>query len=180
MKFTPLPLAGAWLIEMERIRDHRGFNARAWCAEEMAAHGLTTRIAQVNVIRNGPRGTIRGMHYQRPPFAETKLFRVTRGAIFDVIVDLRAGSPTRLQWISVELNAEDGRLLYVPEGFGQGFQTLADDTELTYQVSAPYSPAHGSGFRPDDPAFGIDWPLPVAAISDKDAGWPDFKAEVMA
>lgn len=180
MQFRPLPLAGAWLIELEPIRDARGFNARAFCAREFEQHGLCTRFVQSNVIANGPRGTLRGMHWQAPPVAEAKLFRITRGAIFDVIVDLRPESPTYAQWTSLELHAGDYTLLYVPERFGQGFQTLEDDTELTYQVSAFYTPEAGRGFRPDDPAFGIAWPLPVSVISDKDRSWPDFVPEPAA
>ena len=179
MIFTPLPLQGAYLIEMEKIRDQRGYNARAWCQGEMAEHGLATMIAQINVIQNDARGTVRGFHFQHPPMAEAKLFRVTRGSIFDVIIDLRRESPTFLQSTSVELSAGSGRLLYVPERFGQGFQTLEDDTELTYQVTAPYSTGHGDGFRWDDPLFKIDWPLPCRVISDKDASWPDFNPEVL-
>lgn len=179
MIFTPLPLDGAYLIEMERICDLRGHNARAWCAQEMAEHGLATTVAQINVIRNATMGTLRGFHFQHPPLAEAKLFRVTRGAIHDVIVDLRRESPTFLQWCSVELSAGSGRMLYVPERFGQGFLTLEDDTELTYQVTAPYSPGHGDGFRWNDPLFGIDWPLAPRVISDKDASWPDLDPEVL-
>lgn len=177
MRFLPLPLAGAYVIELEPVRDHRGFNARAFCAREFEAQGLCPRFVQTNIIANGPRGTLRGMHWQAPPAAEVKLFRVTRGAIYDVVVDLRPGSPTYAEWTSVELHARDYRMLYVPEGFGQGFQTLEDETELTYQVSAFYTPEAGRGFRPDDPAFGIRWPLPVSAISDKDRSWPDFRLE---
>lgn len=175
MRFTPLPLEGAYHIALEPVADKRGFNARAWCEREFAEAGLPTRIAQINIIANRLRGTLRGMHYQAPPMTESKLFRVTRGAIYDVIVDLRPGSPTQGRWTSVELRADRYELLFVPEGFGQGFQTLEDDTELTYQVSAFYSPEHGRGFRHDDPAFGIDWPLPVSEISEKDRTWPDHR-----
>jgi dTDP-4-dehydrorhamnose 3,5-epimerase len=177
MKFAPLPLEGAFLIELEQIADHRGFNARAWCAHEFAEHGLSTRISQTNVISNRIRGTLRGFHYQVAPMAETKLFRVTRGGIYDVMVDLRPDSPTYRRWESVELWAGDYRMLYVPEGFGQAFQTLADDTELTYQVSEFYSPEHGHGFRYDDPAFGVTWPLEVTEISEQDSSWPAWKDE---
>ncbi len=177
MIFKPLPLAGAYLIEMEKIHDRRGYNARVWCEREFSEHGLATNLSQINVICNGPKGTLRGFHFQHPPLSEAKLFRVTRGAIYDVIVDLRQNSSTYLQWTSVELTADGGQMLYVPEEFGQGFQTLVDDTELTYQVTAPYSPDHGGGFRYDDPTFKIDWPMAPMAISEKDAGWPDFKPE---
>lgn len=179
MKFKPLPLAGAFLIEQERYRDDRGYNARVWCEREFSEAGIPTDLAQINVIYNFKRGTLRGLHFQHPPFEETKLFRVTRGALYDVIVDLRRESPTFLQWTSVELRAGDGMMLFVPARFGQGFQTLEDDTELTYQVGAPYTPEYGDGFRYDDPLFKIDWPMPPTVISDKDAGWPDFNPEVM-
>ena len=177
MKFIPLPLEGAFVIELEPIADHRGFNARSWCAREFAEHGLVTRIAQTNVIANRRRGTLRGFHYQLPPRAETKLFRVTRGGIYDVIVDLRRESRTYRQWTSVELWAEDYRMLYVPERFGQAFQTLAEATELTYQVSEFYSPDHGHGFRYDDPAFAVTWPLEVTEISEQDLSWPKWTEE---
>lgn len=175
MRFHPLSLAGAFRIEIEPIRDHRGYNARSFCRHEFETHGLRSHFVQSNVIANGPRGTLRGFHYQVPPHAEAKLFRVTCGAIHDVIIDLRPGSPTYRRWLALELAASATTMLYVPEGFAQGFQTLADDTELTYQVSAPYAPDHGRGIRHDDPAFGIPWPLQPTAISDKDRSWPDFE-----
>jgi dTDP-4-dehydrorhamnose 3,5-epimerase len=175
MRFVELPLAGAYVVELEPIYDHRGLNARVWCAREFAEHGLSDRPAQGNIIVNSARGTLRGFHYQAPPMAETKLFRVTRGGIYDVIVDLRPESPTYRRWHSVELWAGDHRMLYVPERFGQAFQTLADDTELTYQVSAFYSPEHGRGFRYDDAAFAVEWPLEVTAISEQDASWPPWE-----
>lgn len=175
MKFTPLPIAGACLVDLEPVEDERGFNARAWCAREFAEHGLTTSVAQVNIIANKARGTLRGMHFQAAPYAEAKLFRVTRGAIYDVLADVRPESPTFGEWTSVELAAQAYQLLYVPERVGQGFQTLVDDTELTYQVSEFYTPDHGRGFRFDDPFFGISWPLPVSVISDRDRSWPDLE-----
>jgi dTDP-4-dehydrorhamnose 3,5-epimerase len=172
--FHPLKLKGAYLVELERIHDERGFNARAWCAREFAAQGLVAPPRQVNIIANRLKGTLRGMHWQDPPLSESKLFRVTRGAIYDVIVDLRAESATYGEWLGVELAADDYAMLYVPERFAQGFQTLADDTELTYQVTEYYSPECGRGFRWDDPAFKIPWPLEVTVISEKDRSWPDF------
>ncbi len=177
MRFIETKLAGAYLIELEPKADHRGFNARAWCRREMEDAGLNADLAQVNVIANHREGTLRGMHFQKPPFAETKLFRVTRGAIYDVIVDLRAESPTYGQWAAFELRAEDYRMLYVPERFGQGFLTLADDTELTYQVTEFYTPGHEGGFRYDDPALGIEWPAEPAVISEKDQAWAPFDLE---
>ena len=173
----PLDLAGSYVIELEPIHDHRGFNARQWCEREFAAYGLETKVAQSNIIRNGPRGTLRGFHYQLPPRAESKLFRVTRGAIFDVIIDLRRSSKTYRQWTSVELRADAYTMLYVPEGFAQAFQTLEADTELIYQVSEFYSPDYGRGIRYDDPSFTIPWPLKVSAISDQDRHWPNFEED---
>lgn len=180
MKFTELALPGAHVIDLEPHEDDRGLNARVWCATEAREAGLDPHVEQVNVIRNEVAGTLRGMHYQAAPHTETKLFRVTRGAMHDVIVDLRPDSPTYLQWTSVELRADVDRLLYVPRGFGQGFQTLVDDTEVMYLVSAPYVPDAGRGFRHDDPAFDLDWPLPVTAISDRDTGFADFDADLHA
>ena len=174
MRFEPLPLEGAVVVHLEPVADHRGENVRAWCAREFAAAGLPAAVAQVNLIRNGPAGTLRGMHWQDPPATEAKLFRVTRGAIHDVIVDLRPESRTYLRSTSVVLRADEDRLLLVPERFAQGFQTLEDRTELTYQVTAPYTPGLGRGFRYDDPFFALEWPLPVTAVSDKDRSWPDF------
>jgi dTDP-4-dehydrorhamnose 3,5-epimerase len=174
MRFHELPLAGAQLIELDRHEDDRGFNARLWCADEFAEAGLMGRLAQANVIFNHAAGTLRGLHFQRPPYAEAKLFRVTRGAIHDVIVDLRPDSPTYLRWESLELRAGDHRMLYVPERFGQAFLTLEDATEVTYFVSTPYTPDAGDGIRYDDPALGIEWPGEVRVISEKDASWPPF------
>jgi dTDP-4-dehydrorhamnose 3,5-epimerase len=178
MRFRELSLAGAYVVELELYEDERGFNARTWCADELAAHGLTAVMAQSNVIFNRSRGTLRGLHFQRPPYAEAKLFRVTRGAIWDVIVDLRPESPTYLRRESVELRAGEHRMLYVPERFGQGFVTLEDETEVTYQVSAPYTPEAGDGIRYDDPALGIEWPVEVRVISEKDRSWPAFDPAV--
>jgi dTDP-4-dehydrorhamnose 3,5-epimerase len=177
MKFRPLPVEGAYHITLEPVRDDRGFNARTWCTREFAEHGITETPVQANIIHNGPAGTVRGFHYQLPPMAEGKLFRVTHGAIHDVVIDIRPGSPTRGQHTSVELRADRYEQLYVPPGCGQGFQTLEEDTELVYQVSSFYSPDHGAGFRYDDPAFAIAWPLAVTAISDKDRAWPAFSWE---
>lgn len=176
MVFHETGLAGAYVIELERRQDERGFNARTWCEREFQEHGLTRRAVQANVIFNRKKGTLRGMHYQAAPHAESKLFRCTRGAIYDVIIDLREDSPTFREWTAVELTAESYRMLYVPENFAQGFQTLEDGTELTYQVSASYAPEYERGIRYDDPAFGIKWPLEVTVISQKDMSWPPYEA----
>jgi dTDP-4-dehydrorhamnose 3,5-epimerase len=174
MRFTELPLRGAHLIKLDEIRDHRGLNARLWCEREATEHGLVDRMVQTNLIVNQRRGTLRGFHFQVEPHREAKLFRVVRGALHDVIIDLRADSPTYGEWTSVRLEADVPRLLYVPEGFAQGFLTLEDDTELIYQVSAFYTPDAGRGIRWDDPSFAFDWPIGVEVISDTDASWPDF------
>jgi dTDP-4-dehydrorhamnose 3,5-epimerase len=174
MIFEPLALAGAFLVHLERIEDERGWNARMWCVRELEEQGLASQFVQSNAIHNRRRGTVRGMHYQIPPMADAKLFSVVSGSIYDVIVDLREDSRTWGEWASVELHAGDDRLLYVPRGFGQGFQTLEDDTDLIYSVTAFHSPEHSRGFRHDDPAFAIAWPLPVSTISDKDRRWSDY------
>ena len=172
MIFTELPLAGAYLIELERQEDERGFFARSWCAEEFAAHGLNPRLVQCNVSYNRDAGTLRGMHYQVPPHEEAKLVRCTRGRLWDVIVDLREGSPTRLHWYGVELSAENHRALYVPEGLAHGFLTFAPGTEVFYQMTGFYAPGSARGFRWDDSALGIDWPAPVHRVSARDQAYP--------
>ena len=175
MIFTETKLPEAYLIDIEKREDERGFFARSWCQKEFEAHGLVPRVTQANISFNKYKGTLRGMHYQAAPFAETKLVRCTRGAIYDVIVDLRPDSPTCMQWLGVELTAENYKMLYVPEGFAHGFQTLIDNTEATYQVSQFYTPEAEGGLRYNDPTFNIDWPLEVQVISDKDRNWPDFR-----
>jgi dTDP-4-dehydrorhamnose 3,5-epimerase len=175
MLFSPTSLEGSYVIDLERREDDRGFFARAWCEREFAEHGLNARLVQCNVSFNPRRGTLRGMHFQRPPYAEAKLVRCTRGAIHDVIIDLRTGSATYKQWLGVDLTAENRRMLYVPEGFAHGYQTLEDQTEVFYQVSEFYTPEAEGGVRWDDPAFGIVWPDPEGAfLSDKDGSWPDY------
>lgn len=174
MLFTETHLKGAFIIEIEKLDDNRGFFARSWCRNEFNAHGLASSVVQANVSSNKKKGTLRGMHYQLAPHEETKLVRCTRGAIYDVIVDLRPASPTYARWVGVELTAENYRMLYVPENFAHGFQTLEDDTEVTYQVSQFYAPGSESGIRWDDPAFSIEWPIEVRVISDKDKRWPDY------
>ena len=175
MIFTPTELEGAYVIDLDPREDERGFFARAWSRDLFAERGLSTEVVQCNVSFNHRAGTLRGMHFQAEPHAEVKLVRCTRGAIYDVIVDLRASSPTRTRWIGVELTAENRRMLYVPEGFAHGYQTLVDDTETFYQVSAYYAPQAEGGVRWDDPAFGIEWPDPDEPLmSDKDRSWPDY------
>jgi dTDP-4-dehydrorhamnose 3,5-epimerase len=174
VRFTPTALAGVFVVEIEPIADERGFFARSWCAEEFARHGLDARLTQCNISFNRARGTLRGLHYQAPPHAEAKLIRCTLGAIFDVAVDLRPGSPTRGRWVSAKLEAATHRMLYVPEGCAHGFQTLTPDAEVCYQMSAPYHAASARGVRYDDPCFAIGWPLPPVNVSARDAAYPDF------
>lgn len=171
MIFTETELRGAYVIDLERREDTRGFFARTFCQHEFEAHGLKPVIAQANVGFNRYRGTVRGMHFQYPPKPETKLVRATRGAILDIIVDLRPESPTYLDHVAVELNEDNRRALFVPERFAHGYQVLADDTETTYQVGEFYAPETEGGLRYDDPRLGLSWPLPVTEISDKDRGW---------
>jgi dTDP-4-dehydrorhamnose 3,5-epimerase len=173
MKFTKTRLADAVLIEPDRHADERGFFARVYCADTFAAEGLATDYPQVNHSHNAAKGTLRGMHFQRAPHGEVKLVRCVKGAIHDVIVDLRPRSPSYGAWQGFDLTATNGRTLYVPAGFAHGFQTLQDDTDVTYQVSHRYTPGAEGGLRWDDPGVGIAWPLPVAVISAKDAAWPD-------
>ncbi|MFO7904139.1 MAG: dTDP-4-dehydrorhamnose 3,5-epimerase [Pirellulaceae bacterium] len=176
MIFQQVQLAGAYVIDLERIQDQRGFFARAWCQREFEEHGLESRLVQCNLSQNHTAGTLRGMHYQVAPHKETKLVRCVKGRIFDVIVDLRPESSTRLQWFGVELSAANHRMLYVPERFAHGYQTLEPDTEVFYQVSEFYSPGSEQGLRWDDGAIGIDWPLAPSIISEKDRNYPDFGA----
>jgi dTDP-4-dehydrorhamnose 3,5-epimerase len=174
LKYTETSLKGAYLVHPELMRDERGFFARSWCEREFRAHGLETRIAQCNLSYNRCKGTLRGMHYQSIPFEEDKLVRCTRGAIHDVIVDLRRGSVTFGKHFGVALTAENRTMLYVPKGFAHGFLTLEDDTEVFYQMSEVYTPDCARGFRWNDPAFGIVWPGEVRVISGKDRAYPDF------
>lgn len=176
MKFGETPIAGAFVVEMERIDDERGFFARSWCAAEFAQRGLSPALAQCNVSFNVQRGTLRGLHYQASPHAEAKLVRCTMGALYNVVADLRPGSPSFMRWHGVELTARNRRMLYVPEACANGFQTLVDETEVLYQMSAPYRPESSRGVRWDDPAFGIAWPEPVQVVSERDRSYPDFRA----
>jgi dTDP-4-dehydrorhamnose 3,5-epimerase len=171
MIFTETKLKGAFIIDIERRQDSRGFFARAFCQNEFKAHGLKPIIAQANVAFNHKKGTLRGMHFQYPPAAETKLVRCTRGAIIDIIVDLRPESPTYLEHIEVELTEDNHRGLYVPERFAHGYQVLQDKTETSYQVGEFYTPNAESGLFYRDPRLGLRWPLPVSVISDKDRDW---------
>jgi dTDP-4-dehydrorhamnose 3,5-epimerase len=174
MRFTPTPLPGAWLIEEERRGDSRGWFARSFCAEEFAAQGLETWFPQINHSASTARATLRGMHFQAEPYAEVKVVSCIRGALYDVIVDIREGSPTRGRWHAVELAAGDGKWFYIPKGCAHGFITLADDTEAVYLMSAPHAPLSERGFRFDDPSFNIVWPSAPAILSEKDAAWPPF------
>jgi len=172
--FSETKLRGAFVIELERREDERGFFARAFCQNEFEEHGLKPVIAQANIGFNRKRGCVRGMHFQYPPAAETKTVRCTRGAVLDIIVDLRPESPTFLEHVEVELTADNHRAIYIPERFAHGYQTLADETETSYQVGEFYTPGVEGGLRYDDPALGLSWPLPVSVISEKDAGWALF------
>jgi dTDP-4-dehydrorhamnose 3,5-epimerase len=175
MKFEETRLRGAYLVRLERIVDDRGYFARSWCAAEFADRGLTASVSQMNVACNPKKGTLRGLHYQQPPHAEAKLVRCTKGAIWDVIVDIRLGSPTRGQWFGAELTADNADMLFSPEGFAHGYQTLLDDTEVSYLTSVPYAPSAASGVRYDDPSFRIDWPLPPRCVSKADQNWPTYQ-----
>lgn len=174
MRFHETPLSGCYVIEQERLNDHRGFFARVWCQRELERYGLKTEVAQANVGFSQHKGTLRGLHYQRGPHAEVKIVRCTRGAMFDVAVDLRPTSPTFRQWFGVELTEENGKMLYVPEGFAQGYLTLVDGTEMTYQTSKFFDRESATGVRYNDPAFSIKWPAEARVISEQDTLWPDF------
>lgn len=168
MIFIETELKGAFRIEPQLIEDARGFFARTWTPGEFETHGLNPHIAQCSISYNRRRGTVRGMHYQVAPYEEAKVVRCTRGSIYDVAVDLRRDSPTYLRWTAVELSERNRAMFYIPEGFAHGYQTLEDDTEVFYQVSANYRPEAARGLRWDDPALGISWPLPITVISERD------------
>jgi len=176
MIFTEIELVGAYIVEIEQIEDERGFFARSWCRKEFMAIGLNPHLEQCNISYNRLRGTLRGMHYQVNPHREAKLVRCTRGKIYDVIVDMRGDSITYKKWTGVELSAENRRMLYVPEGFAHGYQTLEDDTEVFYQVSESYFPKCERGLRWDDPSIDIDWPISDPIISPKDSSWALIQA----
>ena len=177
MIFHETPLDGAWIVEQQRHTDERGFFARTWAVEELAAHGLDTRVAHMNTSFNARAGTLRGLHLQAEPHAEAKLVRATRGAIFDVAVDLRPDSPTYLRWHGVELDEDGGLAFFIPAGCAHGFATLSDASEVLYVMSVAYAPESAGGVRWDDPAFGIEWPPAPAGgwtMTERDRTWPDF------
>jgi dTDP-4-dehydrorhamnose 3,5-epimerase len=176
MKFIETGLQGAVIVEIEKLQDQRGFFARSWCKREFEQYGLDASLVQANVSYNHRKGTLRGMHFQVEPHGETKLVRCTQGAIYDVIIDLRQDSPTYRKWVGVELTADNFRMLFVPKMFAHGFQTLAEESVVTYQVGQFYTPGSERGIRFDDPAFQIQWPLEVSVISDKDKSWPAFSS----
>ncbi len=177
MRFSPTGLVDAYVVEPEKREDDRGFFARTWCQKEFSDRGLDAHLVQCNISFNTHKGTLRGMHFQLPPYAETKLVRCTQGALYDVIVDLRSHSATFRQWTAVELTAENCKALYVPQGFAHGFQTLADRTEVFYQMSEFYQPGYARGFRWNDPMFSIDWPAPMGVISERDRTYDDYQPE---
>ena len=180
MRYTPLAVDGVVLVEMEPRSDERGFFARSFDTAEFAEHGMRAEVAQCNVSQNHHAGTVRGLHLSLPGHPESKFIRCTRGAIVDVAVDIRPDSPTYLQHVMVELSAENHHALYLPPHLAHAYQTLTDDTEVLYMVSVPYAPGAETGYRHDDEAFGLSWPLPVSTISDKDASWPTFDHETNA
>jgi dTDP-4-dehydrorhamnose 3,5-epimerase len=174
MRFEDIGIGGAALIAPERREDERGFFARLYCVDELEKHGLAAPISQINTGVSPRAGTLRGLHYQSAPHDEVKIVRCVRGAVFDVIVDLRPDSPTYKRWFGVELSAANGLMLHAPQGTAHGYLTLADDTELIYMTNKPYAPGAARGVRYDDPAFGIRWPAEVRVISKADLGWEPF------
>lgn len=175
MIFTETPLQGAYVIEIKKMEDERGFFGRSWCANEMKQHGLNADVRQANTSLSEKKGTLRGMHFQHDPYQETKLIRCTHGSILDVIIDLRPESETYRKWFGIELSRENYKMLYVPEDFAHGFITLEDDCEVTYLVTQFYTPGAEAGIRWDDPLFNIAWPMAPVVISEKDRTHPDYK-----
>jgi dTDP-4-dehydrorhamnose 3,5-epimerase len=171
MEFSPCEIFGAFLIKPKKIADERGYFARAWCEREFLDHDLKVKIKQSNMAATKFRGTLRGLHYQTAPHQEVKVLRCVRGEIFDVVVDLRADSPTHLKWQGFTLNPENAHAIYVPEGCATGYMTLADDSEIYYHTTAEFAPEHATGVRYDDPAFGIEWPTAPKSLSPQDAAW---------
>jgi dTDP-4-dehydrorhamnose 3,5-epimerase len=174
LRAFPTALPGPLLIRFDRAEDRRGHFQRLWCADDFTAAGLDFRPSQISASYNHHVGTLRGLHWQEPPYAETKLVRATRGAVFDVVVDMRAGSMNRARWVGVELSAENGQALLIPAGFAHGFITLTDKAEVQYCIDTPFQPEAARGARFDDPSIGIAWPMPPRVISEKDLGWPAF------
>ncbi|HTP70553.1 MAG TPA: dTDP-4-dehydrorhamnose 3,5-epimerase [Dongiaceae bacterium] len=174
MKWTALPLSGAYLLEIQPISDERGFFARTWCSQEARDLGLSVDFVQSSLSYNNCKGTLRGMHYQCPPHAETKLVRCTAGSIYDVLVDLRPDSPTFCKWFAIELSAKNRKSVYIPVGFAHGFQSLSDHSEVSYQISEHYHPECARGVRWNDKVFGMEWPLEVVILSERDRSFPDF------
>lgn len=177
MIFTETKLSGAFLIDIKKIEDDRGFFGRSWCKREMEEHGLNNNVVNMNTSLSKFKGTLRGLHFQVMPYAEAKMIRCTRGSIFDIIVDLRPGSPTFKQWTGEVLTADNYKMLYSPEGFAQGFLTLEDNSEITYLTTDFYSPGSAKGVRWNDPAFKVKLPIEPVVISDQDKNWPDFDPE---
>ena len=174
MQFHQTPLQGCYVIEPELIRDHRGFFARVWCRQELEQHGLAAEMMQSNIGFSVRKGTLRGLHFQTGSHAEVKIVRCTRGAMYDVVVDLRRESATYKCWFGVELTAENEKMIYVPEGFAQGYLTLTDNTEMNYHTSKLFNREAATGVRFDDPQFGITWPIEIAVMSQQDRQWPDY------
>ena len=174
MKFTRIPFEGVYVIEIEPVFDERGFFARTWQQEEFLAHGLGSDFTQCSISSNARRGTLRGLHYQDEPYQEAKLVRCSAGAIWDVVIDLRQESPTHAKWFAIELTKANRRMLYAPEGFAHGFQTLADETEVFYQITQSYQPQSARGVRWDDPFFHIEWPIKDPILSPRDKSFPDY------
>lgn len=174
MIFTPTKLDGVYVVEIEKVTDERGFFARSWDVKQFADVGLNTRIVQCSVSNNTHKGTIRGMHYQSPPYQETKIVRCTRGRLYDVVIDLRKHSPTFKQWISVDLTEDNYKMVFVPEGCAHGYQTLEDNTSVAYQMSEIHMPEYYTGVRWNDEVFNILWPLKVTVISKNDLNWPNY------
>lgn len=179
MIFTETKLKGAFIIGIKQFSDERGFFGRSWCKKEMEEHGLNGNIVQSNTSFSKTKGTLRGMHYQKHPYEETKLIRCTKGIIYDVIVDLRKDSPTFLQWVGVELSENNYQMLYVPEKFAHGFITLTDNVEVSYLVTQFYTPGAEAGLRFDDNHLNIEWPIPITVVSEKDRNHPDFNINLL-
>lgn len=175
MRYTETPIGGTFLVDLEPVEDHRGFFARTFCEEEFRRRGLEAHFAQSSIAFSARRGTLRGMHFQREPHAEVKLVRCTRGGVYDVVIDLRPHSPTFRQWLGAELTAANRRMLYIPTGLAHGYLTLEDETEISYQMSAPYHPGAAAGVRWDDPAFAVRWPFEPVVMAGRDRTYPDFQ-----